>query len=169
MAKTSQRKVEVAQRIYDLAVNRHGFRPEDLVFDMLVFTVGSGDDEYRTAAIETIEAIKEFQKRHPNVGTTLGLSNISFGLDSKARVYLNSMFLHYCVQAGLTSAIVNVKHILPINKISQEDKKACDDLLFNNQKDGDPLFKFIDHFSNLEEQEDQSDEEFQKLEPIRKS
>ncbi|SKB77767.1 methionine synthase [Malaciobacter marinus] len=168
MAKTSQRKVEVAQRIYDLAVNRHGFRPEDLVFDMLVFTVGSGDDEYRTAAIETIEAIKEFQKRHPNVGTTLGLSNISFGLDSKARVYLNSMFLHYCVQAGLTSAIVNVKHILPINKISQEDKKACDDLLFNNQKDGDPLFKFIDHFSNLEEQEDQSDEEFQKLEPIEK-
>ncbi|RXJ92026.1 methionine synthase [Malaciobacter molluscorum] len=168
MAKTKDRKVEVAQRIFDLAVNRHGFRPEDLVFDMLVFTVGSGDDEYRTAAVETIEAIREFQQMHPNVGTTLGLSNISFGLDAKARIYLNSMFLHHCVEAGLTSAIVNVKHILPMNKISEEDKKACNDLLFNNQNDGDPLFKFIDHFSNLEEQEEESDEEFQKLKPIEK-
>ncbi len=168
MAKTKERKVEVAQRIYDLATTRHGFRPEDLVFDMLVFTVGSGDDEYRTAAIETIEAIREFQTRHPNVGTTLGLSNISFGLDAKARIYLNSMFLHHCVQAGLTSAIVNVKHILPINKISDEDRIACDNLLFNNQENGDPLFKFIEHFSNIEEQAEESDEEFQKLKPIEK-
>jgi 5-methyltetrahydrofolate--homocysteine methyltransferase len=163
MAKTKEDKIRVAQRIYDLCINRHGFRPEDLVFDMLTFTIGSGDDEYRTAGIETLEAIREFQILHPKVGTTLGLSNISFGLDIKARAYLNSIYLDYCVKAGLTTAIVNVKHILPLNKISEEDKKACDDLIFNNHDDGDPLFKFIDHFSNVEDQEEESDEEYQKL------
>ncbi len=168
MAKTKKRKLEVAQRIYDLCINRHGFKPDDLVFDMLTFTIGSGDEEYRTAGIETLEAIKEFQKRYPNVGTTLGLSNISFGLDQKARVYLNSIYLDHCVKAGLTSAIVNVKHILPLNKISDENKKACDDLIFNNQENGDPLFKFIEHFANVEDMEEQSDEQFQKLEPIDK-
>jgi 5-methyltetrahydrofolate--homocysteine methyltransferase len=168
MAKTCERKLEVAERIYDLCVNRHGFDPADLVFDMLTFTIGSGDDEYRTAGVETLEAIKEFQIRHPEVGTTLGLSNISFGLDIKARVYLNSIYLDYCVKAGLTSAIVNVKHILPLNKISEEDRKACDDLIFNNQEDGDPLFAFIEHFSNVEAQEDTSDEEFLQLPAIEK-
>ncbi len=168
MAKTKEDKVRIAERIYDLCVNRHGFNPEDLVFDMLTFTIGSGDDEYRTAGIETMEAIREFQILHPEVGTTLGLSNISFGLDTKARVYLNSIYLDHCVKAGLTSAIVNVKHILPLNKITEEDRIACDNLIFNNQEDGDPLFKFIDHFSNVDAQEDQSDEEYQKLEPIDK-
>lgn len=168
MAKTKERKLEVAQRIFDLCVNRHGFSPSDLVFDMLTFTIGSGDDEYRTAGIETLEAIREFQLRHPEVGTTLGLSNISFGLSAEARIYLNSVYLDHCVKAGLTTAIVNVKHILPLNKISAEDKKACDDLIFNNQENGDPLFKFIEHFSNIQGQNEQSDEEFLKLEPINK-
>jgi 5-methyltetrahydrofolate--homocysteine methyltransferase len=163
MAKTAQRKLEVAERIFQRAVNVHGFRPSDLVFDMLVFTVGSGDDEYRTAAVETIEAIREFQKRHPEVGTTLGLSNISFGLAAHARIYLNSMFLHHCVQAGLTTAIVNVKHLLPMNKISEEDRKYCEDLLFNNQENGDPLFKFIEHFSTVGAVEQQSDDEYNAL------
>src|SRR5574344_68384 len=168
MAKSVERKLEVAERIYDLCVNRHGFDGADLVFDMLTFTIGSGDDEYRNAGIDTLEAIKEFQIRHPEVGTTLGLSNISFGLDANARIYLNSIYLDHCVKAGLTSAIVNVKHIIPLNKISDEDKKACDDLIFNKQENGDPLFKFIEHFSNMENQEEQSDEEYQKLEPIEK-
>ncbi|HRN00176.1 MAG TPA: homocysteine S-methyltransferase family protein, partial [Aliarcobacter cryaerophilus] len=136
MAKTKERKLEVAERIYNLCVNRHGFDPADLVFDMLTFTIGSGDDEYRTAGIETLEAIKEFQLLHPEVGTTLGLSNISFGLSQNARIYLNSIYLDHCVKAGLTTAIVNVKHIIPLNKISPEDKKACDDLIFNNQENG---------------------------------
>ncbi len=168
MAKTKDDKIRVAQRIYDLCINRHGFRPEDLVFDMLTFTIGSGDNEYRTAGIETLEAIRKFQILHPKVGTTLGLSNISFGLDIKARAYLNSIYLDYCIKAGLTTAIVNVKHILPLNKISQEDKKACDDLIFNNHENGDPLFKFIDHFSNVEDQEEENDEEYQKLSPKQK-
>ena len=163
MAKDKKRKIEIAQRIYKRATKVHKINPRDLVFDMLVFTVGSGDDEYRTAAIETIEAIREFQIMHPEVGTTLGLSNISFGLDSKARVYLNSIFLHHCVEAGCTSAIVNVKHLLPRNKMSNEDIIACENLLFNNQENSDPLFAFIEHFSNVEVQDDKSDEEFEKL------
>jgi 5-methyltetrahydrofolate--homocysteine methyltransferase len=168
MAKTKDDKLRIAERIFDLCVNRHGFEASDLVFDMLTFTIGSGDDEYRTAGIETLEAIREFQIRHPEVGTTLGLSNISFGLATNARIYLNSIYLDHCVKAGLTSAIVNVKHILPLNKISAEDKKACDNLIFNNHENGDPLFAFIEHFSNVGAQEEQSDEEYQKLEPIEK-
>ena len=163
MAKTTAKKVEIAERIYQRAVNEHGLNPADLVFDMLVFTVGSGDEEYRTAAIETIEAIREFQIMHPEVGTTLGLSNISFGLDKDARVYLNSVFLHHCIEAGLTSAIVNVKHLIPISKMKKDDLKACEDLLFNNHTDGDPLFTFIEHFSNIGAVEQQSDEEYDKL------
>jgi len=163
MAKTTAKKVEIAERIYQRAVTVHKLNPADLVFDMLVFTVGSGDDEYRTAAIETIEAIREFQIMHPEVGTTLGLSNISFGLDKDARVYLNSVFLHHCIQAGLTSAIVNVKHLVPISKMKKDDLKACEDLLFNNHEDGDPLFTFIEHFSNIGAVEQQSDEEYEKL------
>ena len=168
MAKSKERKLEVAERIFDLCVNRHGFDPADLVFDMLTFTIGSGDEEYRTAGIETMEAIREFQIRHPEAGTTLGLSNISFGLAQNARIYLNSIYLDHCVKAGLTSAIVNVKHIIPLNKISDEDKKACDDLIFNNQENGDPLFKFIEHFSNIEDKTEQSDEEYQSLSPEEK-
>ncbi len=163
MAKTKEDKVRIAERIYQRAVNVHGLKPEDLVFDMLVFTIGSGDEEYLTAGIETIEAIREFTTMHPEVGTTLGLSNISFGLDKDARVYLNSIFLHHCVEAGLSSAIVNVKHLVPRSKMSDEDVKACEDLLFNRREDGDPLFAFIEHFSNVAAVEDKSDEELEKL------
>ncbi len=163
MAKTKEKKVEIAERIYQRAVNLHGLNPKDLVFDMLVFTIGSGDEEYHTAGIETIEAIREFTTMHPEVSTTLGLSNISFGLNTHARVYLNSVFLHYCVEAGLSSAIVNVKHLLPMNKMSNEDIKACEDLLFNRRENGDPLFAFIEHFSDVGAVEQQTDEEYEKL------
>lgn len=168
MAKTKEKKVEIAERIYQRAVNLHGLNPRDLVFDMLVFTIGSGDEEYHTAGIETIEAIREFTTMHPEISTTLGLSNISFGLNTHARVYLNSVFLHYCVEAGLSSAIVNVKHLLPMNKMSKEDIKACEDLLFNRRENGDPLFAFIDHFSDVGAVEQQTDEEYEKLEPKEK-
>jgi len=163
MAKTKDDKVKIAQRIYDRATKVHKIDPRDLVFDMLVFTIGSGDEQYHTAGIETIEAIREFTTIHPEVSTTLGLSNISFGLHKDARVYLNSIFLHHCIEAGLSSAIVNVKHLVPRNKMSDEDIKACEDLLFNKRDKGDPLFAFIEHFSNIEAVEQQSDEEFEKL------
>ncbi|WP_345972824.1 methionine synthase [Sulfurimonas diazotrophicus] len=150
MAKTVARKLEVAERIYSLATEKHGLNPEDLVFDVLTFTVGSGDEEYRDAAVQTIEAIRELRTRHPEVGAILGLSNISFGLDKDARPYLNSVFLHHCIEAGLTSVIINVKHIIPMAKISDEDLEACENLLFDKKPEGQALFDFIDHFGNRE-------------------
>ncbi len=159
MAKTVERKLEVAERIYELATRKHGINPEDLVFDVLTFTVGSGDEEYRDAAIQTIEAIRELRKRHPEVGAILGLSNISFGLDKDARPYLNSVFLDHCVKAGLTSVIINVKHIIPLNKISEEDLKVCNDLLFDTKPDGQALFDFIEHFSTKEAVDSEAEDE----------
>ena len=150
MAKTVERKLEVAERIYMLATEKHGLNPEDLVFDVLTFTVGSGDEEYRDAAVQTIEAIRELRRRHPEVGAILGLSNISFGLDKDARPYLNSVFLHHCIEAGLTSVIINVKHIIPMAKIGDEDLTACEDLLFDRKPNGQALFDFIDHFGKKE-------------------
>ena len=161
MAKSKAQKVAIAERIYTLATQKHGIHPEDLVFDLLTFTVGSGDLEYHTAAIETIEAIREFHAMHPEVGFVLGISNISFGLAKHAREYLNSVFLHHCVQAGLSMAIVNVKNTLPMHKISDIDKKICEDLLFNHREEGDPLFKFISHFEGVVENKDESDAAYQ--------
>jgi 5-methyltetrahydrofolate--homocysteine methyltransferase len=164
MAKTVERKLEVAERIYELATKKHGIKPEDLVFDLLTFTLGSGDTEYLDAGINTIEAIRELRRRHPEVGTTLGLSNISFGLDKDARPYLNSMFLHYCIEAGLTSVIINVKHIIPINKISEEDQEICNNLIFNKKPNAAALFEFIDHFSSKEALDTEAeDEAYKKL------
>ncbi len=159
MAKTKKQKIEVAQRIYDLATKKHGIDSRDLVFDLLTFTVGSGDEEYFTAAIDVIEAIKEFHKMHPEVGFVLGISNISFGLARHAREYLNSVFLHHCVKAGLSMAIVNVKNTIPMHKISDEQRKVCEDLLFNNRGDGDPLFKFIDYFEDVKETNQEDEDE----------
>ena len=159
MAKTVERKLEVAERIYELATQKHGIDPEDLVFDVLTFTVGSGDEEYRDAAIQTIEAIRELRRRHPEVGAILGLSNISFGLDKDARPYLNSVFLDHCVKAGLTSVIINVKHIIPLSRISEEDLKVCNDLLFDTKPDGQALFDFIDHFSSREAVDSEAEDE----------
>ena len=161
MAKTVADKIKVADRIIDLATNRHGLRKEDLIFDVLTFTLGSGDEEYWDAGINTIEAIRALRKKHPEVSATLGLSNISFGLDKDARPYLNSMFLHHCIEAGLTSVIINVKHIIPLNKIPEEEQKICNDLIFNRLPKGEALFVFIEHFSTKEAVDnDAVDEEY---------
>ena len=159
MAKTVEKKLEVADRIIELATKRHGIKKEDLVFDVLTFTLASGDEEYLDAGVNTIEAIRALRKKHPEVGAVLGLSNISFGLDKDARPYLNSMFLHHCVEAGLTSVIINVKHIIPLNKIPQEDQDVCNNLIFN--KTPNALFEFIEHFSTKEAVDnDAVDEEY---------
>ncbi len=161
MAKTKEDKVAQAERMYDMAVNGHGIDPRNLIFDTLTFTVGSGDLEYRDAAIQTLEAIRELHIRHPEVGSTLGLSNISFGLDVNARRYLNSVFLHHCLQAGLTTVIINVKHIIPLAKMSDEDKAICEELLFSPNEQS--LFKFIDHFSDVDIDEEANDEEYEAM------
>jgi len=161
MAKTTKEKLQIAERIYDLAVNRHKINPRNLIFDMLTFTVGSGDLEYRDAAIQTLEAIRELHIRHPEVGSTLGLSNISFGLDKNARIFLNSVFLHHCIQAGLTSVIINVKHIVPLTKMTKEDIDICEELLFS--PDDQSLFKFIEHFSDKSIDDSSTDEEYEAM------
>jgi len=161
MAKTKEDKVTQAERMYDMAVNGHGIDPRNLIFDTLTFTVGSGDLEYRDAAIQTLEAIKELHIRHPEVGSTLGLSNISFGLDVNARRYLNSVFLHHCLQVGLTTVIINVKHIIPLSRMSDDDKAVCEELLFS--PDDQSLFKFIEHFSDAVIDDDANDEEYEAM------
>jgi len=166
MAKTKEDKLRIAHRLYDLCVNRHGIDPSNLIFDMLTFTVGSGDIEYRDAAVQTIEAIRELHQTYPNVGSTLGLSNISFGLATNARIFLNSVFLHHCIEAGMTSVIINVKHIIPMAKISDEDKAICEELLFS--ANDTTLFRFIEHFSDKSVDNSANDEEFEKLSPEEK-
>ncbi len=152
MALTCDKKLAVAKDIYDLAVNKHGLRPQDILFDLLTFTVGSGDETMRDAAIETLKAIKLAKQQLPGVGFTLGISNISFGLRPAARKVLNSIFLHEAVEAGLNTAIVDAAKVLPYATISEEDRKICFDLLFNRHPDA--LMAFIDYFEQAVEQDE---------------
>jgi 5-methyltetrahydrofolate--homocysteine methyltransferase len=147
MAKTAQRKYEVAQRIYDIAVNDHGLKPEDLVFDDLTFTLATGDVEFVDSAKETIEGIRLIKQKLPGVMTSLGVSNLSFGLAPQARPPLNSVMLYYCVQAGLDMAIVNATHVMPYAEIGTEERELCEDLIFNRREDA--LQRFIEHFENV--------------------
>lgn len=146
MAKTKERKLEVAYRMLNRALE-NGLKKSDLVFDLLTFTVASGEDEYKDAAKNTLFAIQELRKAFPEVGTILGISNVSFGLNPQARKYLNSIFLYHAVKNGLTMAIVNPKSLIAYPLINQEDREICERLIFNDWQEGDPLIKFIEHFS----------------------
>lgn len=138
MAKTAQDKFAIAKRIYDLVVGKYGMKPSDLIFDTLTFTLGSGDEEFRKAGIETIEAIRLIKKEYPEVGFVLGVSNISFGLAPHIRHDLNSVFLHYAIEAGLSQAIVNAQKIKPLYKIDDRGRELCKQLVFDERKfDGD--------------------------------
>lgn len=155
MAKQKSKKVEIAKRIYKLATEKYGIPGSDLIFDALTFTLGSGEEEFRKAGIETIEAIREIKKEMPDVHTTLGVSNISFGLSPVSRPVLNSVFLHYAVEAGLDSAIVNFKKIIPLFKIDEKGRELARQLVFDERKfdkDGhctyDPLHKFMAHYAD---------------------
>ncbi len=126
-------KMRVAHRIHDLAVNRYGLEPQDLIFDALTFPLSTGDDDLRGDGIATIEAIRRIKSELPGVHTTLGLSNVSFGLKPAARHVLNSVFLHECVQVGLDSAIVHAAKILPLNRIPDEQRDVCLDLVWDRR------------------------------------
>ncbi|MBN1958265.1 MAG: dihydropteroate synthase [Desulfuromonadales bacterium] len=156
MALTCDKKVAVAKDIYALAVDTYGLRPQDLLFDLLTFTVGSGDETMRDAAVETLNAIKRVKQELPDVGFTLGISNISFGLRPAARKVLNSVFLHQAVEAGLNTAIVDAAKVLPYANISEEDREVCQDLLLNRSPEA--LMIFIDHFEQAAETTDEQDE-----------
>ncbi len=148
MAKTAQHKYEVAQRIYDIAVNEHGLKPEDLVFDDLTFTLATGDAEFIDSAKETIEGIRLIEEKLPGVMTSLGVSNLSFGFAAQARPALNSVMLYHCVQVGLDMAIVNAAHVKPYAEIDETERELCEDLIFNRREDA--LQRFIQHFENVE-------------------
>jgi 5-methyltetrahydrofolate--homocysteine methyltransferase len=147
MAKTQARKFEIAKHIYDIAINEFGFRPEDLVFDVLTFPLSTGDTEFNNSAVETIEAIREIKQKLPGVFTSLGVSNVSFGLTAAARTTLNSMMLHFCVQAGLDMAIVHASKVKPYAEIPEEERSLMEDLIFNKRPDA--LQKVIEFYSNL--------------------
>jgi 5-methyltetrahydrofolate--homocysteine methyltransferase len=134
MAKDCTKKIEIARRIFDLAINKHGLKPKDLIFDTLTFTLGSGDEELRKAGLESLKAIKSIKEEFPECFTILGVSNISFGLDPKARNVLNSVFLHHANNYGLDMAIVNAQKIMPLYKIDPVAQNLCEELIYDRRK-----------------------------------
>jgi 5-methyltetrahydrofolate--homocysteine methyltransferase len=163
MAKTAENKLSIARRIYDLVVNKYGMKPHDLIFDTLTFTLGSGDEEFRHAAIETIESIRLIKKEFPEVNTSLGVSNVSFGLSPTTRQVLNSVFLHYAIEAGLDMAIVHQSKILPLFKIDEKGRELAQQVVFDERRyegEGenrkvvfDPLTELMTHYSGKKKEE----------------
>ncbi|MGW8702134.1 methionine synthase [Streptomyces eurythermus] len=146
-ARTPEKKVEIAERLIADLTGNWGIREEDILIDTLTFTICTGQEESRKDGIATIEAIRELKRRHPAVQTTLGLSNISFGLNPAARILLNSVFLDECVKAGLDSAIVHASKILPIARFSEEEVTTALDLIYDRRSEGyDPLQKLMQLF-----------------------
>jgi len=144
MAKTAERKLEVARRIRELACDEHGLDPEVLIFDALTFTLTTGDEEWRASGVETIEGIRRIKAELAPCKTSLGVSNVSFGVSPRARAVLNSVFLHHAVSAGLDLAMVNPNHITPYPEIPEVERELADDLVFNRRDDA--LERFISHF-----------------------
>ena len=134
MAKTAQIKLAVARKIHELAVGKYGMKPHDLIFDLLTFTLGSGEEEFRRSGLETLEGIRLVKKEFPGVHTSLGVSNASFGLSPALRHALNSVFLHFAVEAGLDMAIVHASKIMPLFKIDERGRELCRQLIFDERK-----------------------------------
>jgi 5-methyltetrahydrofolate--homocysteine methyltransferase len=150
-ARTPEAKVAVAERLIADLTGNWGIAESDIIVDCLTFTIATGQEESRKDGIATIEAIRELKRRHPDVQTTLGLSNISFGLNPAARMVLNSVFLHECVEAGLDSAIVHASKILPIARIPEEQREVALDLVYDRRREGyDPLQRFLELFEGVD-------------------
>ena len=144
-------KLEVAHRIFDLATTRYGLEPTDLLFDPLTFPLSTGDDDLRSDAIETLEAIRRIKEELPGVHTVLGVSNVSFGLRPAARHVLNSVFLHEAVAAGLDAAIIHAGKIVPLSKIAEEHRNICLDLIYDRRVEGqDPLTRLLEAFADVD-------------------
>jgi 5-methyltetrahydrofolate--homocysteine methyltransferase len=149
MALTADKKVAIAKRIYDLATKKYGIRPVDLIFDALTLPITTGQEEYRTAGIETLRAVQRIKQELPEVKTILGVSNISFGLDVYPRRVLNSVFMHEAVDHGLDMAIVNYTKIYPLYKIPHEEVELAHKLIYGQGSEGDPLQKYMNHFAGM--------------------
>ncbi len=143
---TRQRKLEIAQRSYQLLTEKYGLRGEDIIFDALTFPVGTGDENYIGSAVETIEGIRLIKEALPLAKTTLGISNVSFGLPQAGREALNAVMLYHCVQAGLDSAIVNTGGLVRYAALSEEERALCDALIF--WRGDDPIAAFAAHYRN---------------------
>ncbi len=158
MALTAQKKVAVAQRIFELATKKYGLRPQDLIFDPLTLPISTGQEDYRTAGIETLEAVRLLKQELPECKTILGVSNISFGLSTYSRRVLNSVFLKEAVDRGLDMAIVNYSKIYPLYKIPEKEVDLARRLIFRERAQdesgdtsgGDPLQVFMAYFANLQ-------------------
>ncbi|QYN31784.1 methionine synthase [Pseudonocardia sp. DSM 110487] len=149
-ARTAEWKVRVAERLIRDLTENHGMHVEDIVVDTLTFPITTGQEEVRRDGLETIEAIRELKRRFPDVQTTLGVSNISFGLNAAARQVLNSVFLHEAVNAGLDTAIVSAAKILPMSKIPDEQRSVALDLVYDRRRPGyDPLNRFMELFEGV--------------------
>ncbi len=149
-ARTAEWKLKAAKSIYDVAINRYGLEPHDLIFDPLALPLTTGMEESRKDGIETINAIRAIKSDLPGVFTVIGLSNTSFGLNPVARHVLNSVFLDECVKAGLDAAIAHPARILPLAKIPEEQKQICLDLIYDRRSPGyDPLSKLIQTFEGV--------------------
>ena len=154
MATTSDRKFEIAKRMYKRATEMHGIEPHNIIFDPLTFTVASGEEASFDLAIETLNGIKKISSEFSEASITLGLSNISFGLKPQLRRILNSVFLNECIKYGLTQAIVHVGSILPFTKISEKEKELSLDLIYNKTRTKDPLLAYINYFEVKKEASD---------------
>ena len=150
MALTAQKKVAVAQRIFELATKKYGMRAQDLIFDPLTLPISTGQEDYRTAGIETLEAVRLLKQDLPECKTILGVSNISFGLSTYSRRVLNSVFLKEAVDRGLDMAIVNYSKIYPLYKIPEKEVELARKLIFRDTSEGDPLQIFMAYFVNLQ-------------------
>ncbi|MEY9965057.1 5-methyltetrahydrofolate--homocysteine methyltransferase [Streptacidiphilus sp. MAP12-16] len=149
-ARTAATKVAIAERLIADLGERFGIDESSIIVDCLAFTLGTGQEESRKDGLETIEAIRELKRLHPDVQTTLGLSNISFGLNPAARMVLNSVFLNECVEAGLDSAIVHAAKILPMARIPEEQRTVALDLVYDRRAEGyDPLQRFLELFEGV--------------------
>lgn len=133
-AYTLEKKISIAKRIRDYAVNVHGLREDDLIFDTLTFPLGSGQEDLRKSGMNTINAIREIKKIMPKAKTILGISNCSFGLNTKIRHVLNSVFLHYAIEAGLDMCIVHAGKIMPLYKIEEKGRELCRELIFDERR-----------------------------------
>ncbi len=150
-ARTADWKVAVASRLIEDLTGNWGMRRSDIIVDCLTFPISTGQEETRRDAIETISAIRELKRRYPDVQTTLGVSNVSFGLNPAARAVLNSVFLHECVNAGLDSAIVHAARITPIARIPAEQLEAALDLVYDRRREGyDPLTRILELFEGVD-------------------
>ena len=157
-ARTCERKVEIAERLFRIATEDYGLPPEDLFFDALTLPLGSGQDDLRRDGIETLEAIAEISRRFPGSQTILGVSNISFGLNPAARQVLNSVFLQEAVDRGLSAAIVHAAQILPAHQIDERRREAALRLIHNEWEGGaDPLVEFMALFEGVSLRREESD------------